>query len=114
MNVPEHTLQHHQHSAEEAFEDWLELSHITTLRRGVPPGGFLPAEYIVHAPTPVTIYSAAESDTSTIAVMVEKDMYGIVRAIKIQCACGCSATVALEYSEQAITPPNDSQSLIQI
>ncbi len=98
---------HHQRRAEEAFEDWLELSHIATLRRGVPPGRFLPAEYVAHAPTPVTIYSAAESEASSMAVMVEKDMYGIVRAIKIWCACGCSTTIAIEYGEQPLSHPGD-------
>ncbi|GBD06031.1 hypothetical protein HRbin20_01632 [bacterium HR20] len=98
-------------SAEEAFEDWLELSHISAVRRGVPAGGYLPAEFVTKASEPVTIYYDAEPQTPGMSVLVEKDGWGIVRAIKVRCTCGCSATIAIDYAEQPFTQTNDHGSV---
>ncbi|GIV55214.1 MAG: hypothetical protein KatS3mg039_1732 [Candidatus Kapaibacterium sp.] len=110
MNTVEQTYQQElelrYRSAEEAFEDWLELSHISAVRRGVPAGGYLPAEFVTKASTPVTIYHEAEHQAHAITVLAEKDAYGIVRAIKVRCSCGCSATIAIDYGEQPLSQPN--------
>lgn len=110
MNTAEQRFQHEDeqrwNSSEGTFEDWLELSHITAVRRGVPAGGFLPAECVAKASKPVTIYYHAEQNASAMYVLVEKDSYGIARAIKIRCTCGCSATIAIEYGEQPLPHTN--------
>lgn len=102
---------HRYHSAEESFKDWLELSHISAVRRGVPAGGYLPAEFVTKASEPVTIYHEADHHAPAMTVLVEKDTYGIVRAIKVRCTCGCNATIAIDYGEHSFSHPNDHGSV---
>lgn len=87
-------------SAEELFEDVLEIGYIPAVRRGVPPGRFIPAEYVTTAPTPVTILHDEPQENTPIAVLVEKDEAGIIRTIKVHCACGCSAVITLHYGTE--------------
>ncbi|MCX8051982.1 MAG: hypothetical protein N3B17_08845 [Chlorobi bacterium] len=86
-------------SAEERFEDFLDVGHIPSVRRGVPAGTVLPAEFVAEAPNPVTVMHHEETDGQPIAILLEKDAAGIVRTIRVYCSCGHSAVIALEYPD---------------
>lgn len=88
------------HSAEELFEDFLELGYISSVRRGVPPGRFIPAEFVTTASTPVTILHDESQENTSLAVLVEKDEAGIIRVLRVHCACGCSAVITLHYGTE--------------
>lgn len=92
-----------QHVPKEAFEDFLEVPFIPAVRRGVPPGSLLPAEYIATAPTPAIVGAQEHPEHSPMAVVLEKDVYGIVRAIHVHCSCGSSAVIKLTYEDESET-----------
>ncbi|GIV55182.1 MAG: hypothetical protein KatS3mg039_1700 [Candidatus Kapaibacterium sp.] len=100
-----------QQRLEDAFEDFLELPLIPSVRRGTPPGSMVPAEYVAIAPEPALLDIHEEAGHSPIAVVVEKDAYGIIRALRVHCACGSSAVITLTYDDDAIgtdTAPADA------
>ncbi len=90
-------------SSEPVFEDFLEVPYIPAVRRGTSPGSLLPAEYVAAAPTPAVVGTHDEAGHSPIAVVLEKDAYGIVRTLRIQCACGSSAVITLTYDDELPT-----------
>ncbi|MCS7001017.1 MAG: hypothetical protein RML15_06510 [Bacteroidota bacterium] len=90
-----------QHKTEESFEDMLDVPLIPATQRGVPKGGYLPAEYVAAAPTPATIIHTDGKTDTPMSVVLEKDATGVVRTIVIYCACGNSTVIALEYGDEA-------------
>ncbi|MCX7930658.1 MAG: hypothetical protein N2663_08075 [Chlorobi bacterium] len=81
----------------ELFEDFLDITLVPSVRRGVPPGSFLPAEFVAQTPHPVTVHHHDDGSHSPMAIVLEKDSYGVVRTIRVHCACGSSAAIILEY-----------------